>query len=164
MAHASKFEDATASPKSELAQAAGSFRAMNTQVQPSAGHGWQRTKLLAGQWEVYYDGNCGFCRRWAMRASRFSHPKIQWRDFRTAGAEVAHLNPRFGQSAYLVINREVALPGFFAFRKLVLVSPRLWPMLPLAYLPGSGWLGPKIYSWIAQRYGPTNVRASCHLQ
>lgn len=128
---------------------------------------WQRDALRRGEWEVYYDGDCGFCRRWAGRAARFSHPLIRWRNFRALSPEqrdaIAHLNPRFDQAAYVIIAHQLALPGFAAFRQLALASPRLWPLLPLAYFPGSSWLGPKLYQWIARRYGPTSKHAPCQL-
>ena len=126
--------------------------------------GWQMQALRAGGWEVFYDGDCDFCRRWAARGARWGHPQIAWRNFREHGGEVAHLSPRFDQAAYLIINREIALPGFFAFRKLALASPRLWPLVPLAYFPGTRWLGPAVYRWIAHRYGPLHKDAACQIR
>lgn len=127
---------------------------------PDGTFGWQMQFLRAGGWEVYYDGDCGFCRRWAARGARWCHPLIEWKNFRRLTHEqadsLARLAPRFDQAAYLIINRQLALPGFFAFRKLALASPRLWPLVPLVYFPGTRWLGPAVYRWIAHRYGPTN--------
>ena len=128
---------------------------------PGVREQWQA--LRAGRWEVYFDGDCGFCRRWALRGQRWCNPLVRWRNFREHQRDVAHLHPQFDQAAYLIINRELALPGFFAFRKLVLASPRLWLMAPLAYFPGSHWLGPRIYRGIARRYGPGHPHDGCHL-
>ena len=124
---------------------------------------WQMGARRAGGWEVYFDGDCAFCRRWAMRAQRWCDPRIHWRNFREHDRDVAHLNLQFDQAAYLVINRQMALPGFFAFRKLLLASPRLWMILPFAYFPGSRWIGPMIYDWIARRYGPVRPDAACRI-
>ena len=40
--------------------------------------------------------------------------------------------------------------GFFAFRRLAQESPLMWPALPILYFPGSGWIGPKVYAWVAR--------------
>jgi len=40
--------------------------------------------------------------------------------------------------------------GFFIFRRLCLKLPMLYPLIPVFYFPGSGWVGPWIYRWIAK--------------
>lgn len=115
---------------------------------------WQIAMLRQGRWTVYFNGNCGFCRRWVRRAQRVAFSQVQWRDFNRHREEVAHLNPTFDQAAYLIIDQRVALPGFRGFRRLLLAIPLLWLLLPLVYLPGSRWLGDALYRWISIRYGP----------
>ena len=122
---------------------------------------WQLRMLWRGQWVVYYHGGCAFCRRWVARARKLTLSRVQWRDFQRHGAEVAHLNPSFDQAAYLVIGGSLALPGFLAFRRLLLAMPLLWPLLPLCYLPGSRKLGDALYRHISTRYGPVSSAASC---
>ena len=49
--------------------------------------------------------------------------------------------------------------GFYAFRRLVLVTPWLWLLVPLFYLPGSSYLGTRLYSWVARNRGALGCRA-----
>lgn len=115
---------------------------------------WQIAMLRQGSWTVYFNGNCGFCRRWVRRAQRVTFSQVQWRDFNLHRKEVAHLDPRFDQAAYLIIDQRVALPGFRGFRRLLLAVPLLWLLLPLVYLPGARWVGDALYRFISVRYGP----------
>ena len=140
----------------EVTQPAGEFHATAARKDQPGGIHWRLQELRKGQWELYYDGDCEFCRRWAIRVQRVSHPQIRWRSFRETADDVAHLAPRFDQAAYLIINRRLALPGFAAFRKLVMASPKLWLLLPLVYFPGSRWLGAALYRWISTHYGPVS--------
>jgi predicted DCC family thiol-disulfide oxidoreductase YuxK len=41
--------------------------------------------------------------------------------------------------------------GFFGMRYIARQLPATWPLLPLLYLPGMNWLGPRLYRWIAKR-------------
>lgn len=43
------------------------------------------------------------------------------------------------------------LVGFFGMRYLAQQMPLTWLILPLLYLPGMTWLGPKVYGWVAKR-------------
>lgn len=43
------------------------------------------------------------------------------------------------------------LVGFFAVRYLTRFLPLLWLLVPLLYLPGMNWLGPRVYRWVARR-------------
>ena len=123
-------------------------------VPPNDSLPWHMGLLRQGKWVVYFDGNCGFCRRWIKRAQKVTLKQVQWRDFRSQGEEAAHLNPRFDQAAYLIINKRIALPGFLGFRRLLFAMPLFWVLLPLAYLPGSRRLGDAVYRFISVRYGP----------
>jgi len=122
---------------------------------------WQMAMLGQSRWVVYCNGNCGFCRRWVGRAQRIALPYIQWRDFNEHRDEVAHRNPQFQESAYLIIDQRVALPGFRGFRKLLWALPLLWPLVPLAYRPGARAIGDFLYRSISIRYGPVRPNPSC---
>ena len=121
------------------------------------------SQLRNGRWVVYYNGHCKFCRRWVGRARKISLRQVHWRDFHEHGAEVAHMNLRFDQAAYLVIDRRIAFPGFRAFRKLLLAMPLLWPLLPFAYLPGARSLGDALYRYISVKYGPVEQVPACRV-
>ena len=41
--------------------------------------------------------------------------------------------------------------GFFAVRRLSLRLPLLWPIAPLVWVPGMGWLGQRAYDGVANR-------------
>jgi hypothetical protein len=123
---------------------------------------WQWRALSQGRWVVYYNGACSFCRRWARRGEKMTLPFVHWRDFQVHREEVAHLNPRFDQAAYLIMDGRVALPGFLGFRRLLLAMPALWPLLPVVYLPGSRRIGDALYRYISVRYGPVRAETpSC---
>ena len=127
----------------------------------TGGLGWQLTALAQGKWAVYFNGNCGFCRKWVNRARTIAFLQLQWLDFNLNREQVAHLNPRFDQAAYLIMDQRVALPGFRGFRKLLLTMPLLWPLIPFAYLPGGRCVGDAFYRFISIRYGPIKPNPSC---
>ena len=39
--------------------------------------------------------------------------------------------------------------GFFAFRQLTRRIPVLFPLAPVFWFPGMGWLGSRVYRWLA---------------
>jgi predicted DCC family thiol-disulfide oxidoreductase YuxK len=100
---------------------------------------------------LYYDGNCRFCRLLirgleAMdRSGSLEFRTTLDKDARRAGLSEADLS----RSAYLLTPDGQALEGFFAFRKLSLLIPALRPLALLLWLPGSLFLGTRIYRWIA---------------
>lgn len=99
----------------------------------------------------YYDAECRFCVALARILGRLDRGRaLELRagldeDARRVGLAEADLQ----RSAYLVSPRGRALEGFFAFRRMSLLVPLLWPLAPLLWLPGSGLLGPRVYRWVA---------------
>jgi predicted DCC family thiol-disulfide oxidoreductase YuxK len=81
--------------------------------------------------DVIYDGRCGFCVR-SLNVCR----ALASADFENAMFVVAP-------------DRRVAR-GFFAFRRMLWESPLMWPLLLPFYVPGSGWIGPRVYAWVAR--------------
>jgi len=104
--------------------------------------------------DVIYDVQCRFCRR--------SLRLLQWlagdRLFRLHDANDRELmQSKFpvladadtNDAMYVVTPRGEVFRGFFAFRRIMWESPRLYPFLPLFYAPGAALLGHRIYAWVA---------------
>jgi len=51
---------------------------------------------------------------------------------------------------FLVTPRGEVFRGFFAYRRMMWESARLYPFLPLFYAPGAALIGPWIYAWVAR--------------
>ena len=105
--------------------------------------------------DVIYDGQCGFCIR-SLRICRALDVRGRLR-FHDANArlqisaafpELAHADVENAMFA-VTPNRGVHR-GFFAFRRLALECPPMWLALPVLYFPGTNWIGPKAYAWVAK--------------
>jgi predicted DCC family thiol-disulfide oxidoreductase YuxK len=104
--------------------------------------------------DVIYDGQCGFCVR-LMRMCRAVDVRrvLRFHDANTR-AEVHARFPAlagadFDNAMFVVTASGRVYRGFFACRRIAAGVPPMWPLLPLLHLPGAGWIGPKVYAWIA---------------
>jgi predicted DCC family thiol-disulfide oxidoreductase YuxK len=111
------------------------------------GQAWKRAM---GDMELIYDGRCGFCVRSMAWLLAFDGLKqIRIRDFR------AHPSPLVSdalveKALYTALPDGRALPGFEAYRYVVLRVPGLWWLVPFFYVPVvSRLLGHPIYNWVA---------------
>ena len=100
--------------------------------------------------EMIYDGHCGFCKRsmaWFLAFDGLE--QVQVRDFRTNPSPV--VSDDAGQQGALPgLPDGRALPGFEAYRYVVLRVPGLWWQIPFFYIPVlSRLVGTPIYNWIA---------------
>lgn len=107
---------------------------------------------------LIYDGQCGFCIR-AMNVCRALDVRGALR-FHDANArqEVVAAFPElkeadFENAMFAVDPDRRVTRGFFAFRRILRESPLMWLLVPLFYLPGTRWLGPKVYAWVARNRG-----------
>jgi predicted DCC family thiol-disulfide oxidoreductase YuxK len=111
------------------------------------GEAWKRKM---GDMEMIYDGRCGFCVRsmaWFLAFDGLGQIRI--RNFRTDPSPVVS-DALVEKALYLVLPDGRALPGFEAYRYVVLRVPGLWWQVPLFYLPVlSRLFGHPIYNWIA---------------
>jgi len=111
------------------------------------GAAWKRK---IGGMEMIYDGACGFCKRsmaWFLAFDGLR--QIQIRDFRTNPSPVVS-DEKMLKALYLVLPNGRALPGFEAYRYVVLRVPGLWWQIPFFYVPVfSRLFGHPIYNWIA---------------
>ena len=107
-------------------------------------------KRRMGDMEMIYDGRCGFCVRsmqWFLSFDGLGQIKV--RDFRTDPSPVVSA-AQMEKALYLVLLDGRALPGFDAYRYVVLRVPGLWWQVPLFYVPVfSRLFGRPIYNWIA---------------
>ena len=110
---------------------------------------WWRRKM--GDMEMIYDGECGFCVRsmaWLLAFDGLEQIRI--RDFRTHPSAVVSA-AQLEKALYTVLPGGRALPGFEAYRYVVLRVPGLWWLVPFFYVPVvSRLLGRPIYNWVAQ--------------
>jgi predicted DCC family thiol-disulfide oxidoreductase YuxK len=111
------------------------------------GIAWKR---WIGDMEMIYDGHCGFCKRsmaWFLAFDGLG--QISIRDFRTNPSPLV-THEQLLKHLYTVLPDGRALPGFEAYRYVVLRVPGLWWMVPFFYVPVfSRLLGHPIYNWIA---------------
>jgi predicted DCC family thiol-disulfide oxidoreductase YuxK len=103
-----------------------------------------------GDMEMIYDGKCGFCVRsmaWFLAFDGLGQMRI--RNFRTDPSPVVS-NAQLEKALYLVLPDGRTLPGFDAYRYVVLRVPGLWWQVPFFYVPVlSRLFGRPIYNWIA---------------
>lgn len=104
--------------------------------------------------DLVYDGQCGFCLR-ALRIVRTLDVfrRIHFHDAHDPRAIEAFPGLSgldLSEAMYAVTAGGTVHPGFFAFRRVVWLSPLLWPLVPLFYLPGSTFVGTRLYAWIAR--------------
>jgi predicted DCC family thiol-disulfide oxidoreductase YuxK len=111
------------------------------------GASWKR---WVGDMEMIYDGHCGFCKRsmaWLLAFDGLGQVSV--RDFRRQPSPVVS-DELLEKALYLVAPGAKPLPGFEAYRYVVLRVPGMWWMIPLFYVPGLIRLvGHPIYNWVA---------------
>jgi predicted DCC family thiol-disulfide oxidoreductase YuxK len=109
---------------------------------------WWKREM--GDMEMIYDGRCGFCVRSMARFLAFDGlGQIKIRDFRANPSPVVG-DAQLEKALYAVVPDGRALPGFEAYRYVVLRVPGLWWMVPFFYVPMvSRLFGRPIYNWVA---------------
>jgi len=112
---------------------------------------WKRAR---GDMEMIYDGRCSFCIRsmaWFLAFDVLS--QIRVRDFRRNPSPLV-ADAQLEKALYLVLPDGRALPGFEAYRYVVLRVPGLWCHVPFCYVPfASRLIGVPLYNWIAANRG-----------
>ncbi|HSB71890.1 MAG TPA: DUF393 domain-containing protein [Candidatus Methylomirabilis sp.] len=113
---------------------------------------------------VIYDGQCAFCIR-SLRVTRALDVRhaLRFHDATDRVAVAARFPALRGAdldtAMYAVTEGGQAYRGFFAFRRIAWSSPLAWPLLLPLYFPGAGWLGPKVYAWVAQNRSNLGCRS-----
>ena len=111
------------------------------------GLAWKRK---IGAMEMIYDGRCGFCVRSMVWFLAFDGlQQIGIRNFRIDPSPVVS-DEKMEKALYLVLPDGRALPGFEAYRYVVLRVPGLWWMVPFFYIPVlSRVVGTPVYNYVA---------------
>lgn len=107
-----------------------------------------------GRAKLLYDGGCGFCLASVARLQVLDvFGRVGLIDFHTVPDVTAihpDLTPQKCRSRMQLVETHGRLSeGFLAFRRMALALPLLWPLVPLCYLPGAGWVGQRVYDWVA---------------
>ncbi len=104
---------------------------------------------------VIYDDMCLFCQRTKRRFERFDwNKKLQWVGISKFDHKKYALKKDDLLKEIHVIDNDEVYKGFFAFKRMARCIPLLYPLYPLMLLPGSGWIGTRVYRWYAKhRYG-----------
>jgi predicted DCC family thiol-disulfide oxidoreductase YuxK len=109
---------------------------------------WWKQRI--GPVEMIYDGRCGFCVRsmaWFLAFDGLA--QIGVRDFRTDPSPVV-ADAELEKALHLVLPDGRALPGFEAYRYVVLRVPGMWWQIPFFYVPVlSRLIGRPLYDWVA---------------
>ena len=109
---------------------------------------WWKRKI--GAMEMIYDGRCGFCVRsmaWFLAFDGLR--QISVRNFRADPSPIVS-DELVEKALYLVLPDGRAMPGFEAYRYVVLRVPGLWWQVPFFYVPVlSRLLGHPIYNLVA---------------
>jgi len=105
--------------------------------------------------DVIYDGKCRFCehslavlKRLAGRRIFRLHDANDRRMIRSKFPMLADADTH--DAMFVVTPRREVFRGFFAYRRIMWESPRLYFFLPLFYAPGASLIGPRIYDWVAR--------------
>lgn len=108
---------------------------------------------------LIYDGACGFCRRWVLRAKALEHADrlrlVPLQDS-SAPALAAQPRDRLTRAAHFVRPDGAVFAGAAAMRELARYLRGGWILRALLGLPGGMWLGAQVYAWVARRWGPVS--------
>jgi predicted DCC family thiol-disulfide oxidoreductase YuxK len=104
--------------------------------------------------DIFYDAECALCRR-VLRLIQIMDVTAALRFHASSDVGVVtRVAPGLSQAEldeamYAVDANRRRYRGFFAFRRIVIAAPLLWPALLLLYFPGARVVGPRVYSWVA---------------
>jgi predicted DCC family thiol-disulfide oxidoreductase YuxK len=110
---------------------------------------------MSDRFHVLYDGRCSFCGKVVDLLIKANRPgkleAVRSQDRARIASDFPAINPADLEKAMYVVGPKGGIfRGFFAFRRLMSTTPWFWPLLPVFYFPGAGWIGPVIYAWVAR--------------
>jgi len=109
---------------------------------------WCRERF--GNMEMIYDGDCGFCKRsMAMFLAFDGLNQITTRNYRTDPSPIVP-SEKVDHALYTITAEKKPIPGFDAYRHVVIRVPGMWWFAPLYFIPVlSRLVGRPIYNWVA---------------
>lgn len=116
--------------------------------------------------QIVYDGHCQFCTASIeMLKVMDLFYRLTFVDYQTC-KDVSVLHPkltkeRVRSQLYLVEPTGDLYGGFFAFRRLTLLLPMLYPVILFAYFPGANVFGPLMYAGIAKNRYLFHIDKKC---
>ena len=128
-------------------------------IHPQSQVDWiERRRSLNAQsprYKIVYDGHCQFCQHSVQQLKVMDlFFRCDYVDFQAMeNLELLHssLNkPSAASQLHLITPDGKIYGGFLAFRQMGWLMPMLYPLLPLTYLPLSGWIGAAMYRFIAK--------------
>lgn len=102
---------------------------------------------------LVYDGNCRFCQASVRQIQIMDlFGAVRLVDYhRTAQPPHPDLTREAAHSQIHLVDADGTLyGGFYALRRLCLLLPMMYPLLPIFYFPGAGVAGPVVYRWVAR--------------
>lgn len=126
----------------------------------------RRYNQAAPRPKLIYDGHCGFCRESVRKLKVMDlYATLEYVDFQTH-PDLAQVHPdlnkeKAARQIYLAEPSGLLFGGFFVFRRLCLTLPMLYPLVFLFYCPGSGIVGPIVYSWVAKNRYLFHANKTC---
>lgn len=130
-----------------------------------------RLERARGNIVVLYDGACPMCQSCARVLGAIDlFGRLNLTDFRKAdiaGFNSAHqtaLTPAMIEKEMFAVSRTGASGGYFAWRKIAMAAPLLWPVGLLMWLPGVSQIGQWVYARVAaSRFAPLKCDETCPL-
>lgn len=131
---------------------------------------WLSRRGARKPFRLYYDTFCPVCRRakFVLQSldigRRIEFGDIHDRDAMAADAPGVSYN-RALREMIVVCPRGKVTGGFDAFRTVARGLPALWALLPLLFLPGVGYIGRRVYQWVARnryKFNPCDAE-TCNL-
>ena len=116
--------------------------------------------------EVIYDGHCQFCvASIDMLKVMDLFDRLTFVDYQTC-KDLSVLHPdltkeKVHSQLYLVEPSGILYGGFFAFRRLTLLLPMLYPIIFFVYFPGANVLGPLMYAAISKNRYLFHMNKKC---
>ena len=121
---------------------------------------------LAPPTRVVFDGHCQFCSASVEMIKVMDlFGRLTFVDYQTVSDfSVLHRDltkEKAHSQLYLIDSHGDLYGGFFAFRRMTLLLPMLYPAILLVYFPGASILGPLLYRWVAQNRYLFHLNKKC---